>query len=361
MDVNTTIVATKKKSNSKRVLTERQECKREKRKLKIQRNNTSPLLSSLLPPAHFKASTLDDRQNSFSSQGEEDDDDLDECITQSPQFTLVPFDSKNNVAAKTASIPLFPPCKPASDEFSRCIKCFKNADDSTTLLVPIESCSACPNKHLVHPECIPKSFDNALRSGLICEACNGAAPVPYHVLATTTKSIILKNIDMADELEKGKAFITFLQDEKNRIQCQVRERIKALQEREQHQKWQQDNTDKRRAVLVKQEQELKAAEAVSVANTQMLQIQMRCCDQRQLTCDADIRNAAQVKAKYSGLMSAAASELIRLKRGCPQIGAPKVTKKYGKNACVFCGYYYISTMSCGVCTTKYMEGYKQLI
>lgn len=299
------------------------------------------------------------RYGSFSSMPSTDDDD--NSRRQSPQFTLVPFGS-NNVPITNRPLAL-----QLSDEFSRCIICFKNAANSTTPLSAIPGCAA-PSKHLVHVECapLPTSFDEDFNPIHTCNACNGAAPVPYHVLAATTKTMRSTNTDLRSQLVNEKAFVMQLKatvlDDKNQIkfleeqQEAVRKRERAVKQREEEQKRQQANIDARLAAIIGHEQEVKALEAVAFIKTQMAARELRCADEIKARSDINVREAAHVKAKYDGLMDGARRELDRLKEGAPKLGAPRVTRKYSKGSCVFCGYYYCATLACGVCTTKYMEG-----
>jgi hypothetical protein len=301
-----------------------------------------------------------------------DDNDTD-SRRQSPQFTLVPFGSNNVPITPRPLVLRSPPAPPPislqlSDEFSRCIVCFKNAANSTTPLSAMACCTALPNKHLVHGECapLPTSFEEDFNPIHTCNACNGAAPVPYYALVATTKTMISTNTDLRSQLVNEKAFVTLLKatavDDKNQIkflegqQEAVRTRERAVQEREEQQKHLQANIDARLAALVAQEQELKASEAAAFVKTQMAARELRCANEIKARSDNDVREAAHVKAKYDGLMAGARWELDRLKEGAPKLGAPRVTRKYGKGSCVFCGYYYCATLACGVCTTKYMEG-----
>lgn len=185
---------------------------------------------------------------------------------------------------------------------------------------------------------------------------------------TNNKSLISENMDLRKKLLDEKNLVMFIQgtavDDDNNIrgrETAVQERETAVQEREQHQKRHQETITARFAALVKQEQKLKASEAVMFVNMQMAKRELCCAEEVKQRSDKDVCEAIQMKAKYKGLVAKVQCELDRLKQGAPMLGAPRVTRKYGRESCVFCGYYYCATFACGVCTTKYMEGRKGVV
>ena len=243
------------------------------------------------------------------------------------------------------------------DEFKRCLVCYKSKDDSDKLLLPISFCQHPTNSHLAHAECAETLLQTH------CPGCNGFAPLPYHELAKCSKSLIAdQRRELQNERDLGsKIRYDCLQKNREieywRIQQEITEKKETcLKKQEVDLRWRETDFGIRLRELRKQENELRKQE-------NDFQQTVRAAADAINTVDVEVDYARALQQKYEEHIAAASEEknnynreLKRLKKGSPQLGAPPVRRIYGTGCCVFCGYSKISTLACGVCTQKYIEG-----
>lgn len=137
--------------------------------------------------------------------------------------------------------------------------------------------------------------------------------------------------------------------------CELKNNRKEMNEKRQEMKlWEQE--------LEKRDNNLYSRENKMTTQTKDLDMkQTECAKSMKRSRDLfdesnrSILVTSQLKKKYVKLLYETEEELTRLKKGNPIKGAAFLpSKTYPKGHCKFCGYSFINSIACGVCTEKYL-------
>jgi myosin heavy subunit len=274
----------------------------------------------------------------------------------------------------------------------RCIVCFGDSSFKNVECVTVNpSCRRTDKKlHMVHPSCLLRMVQKPTYSSEVCIACKNPdihEPPEYldllksfhkhnstcinmiQTLEETTekckhyrksrKSILKKSKSDLDnkevvlaELErKLSAMIT---DEGN-----VRERERLVCVREVQQKTLEKNLQPRLLSVQTREDliSIKENNASKTASDGTLALEKAFSVESQ--AQEKLVEAVAIKRKYTKVLEAQEVQLKRLKRGAPTLGTPGVLGCRKKGHCLFCGYNWINTITCGVCDSLYLSGDNQ--